>query len=92
MLKLKKVKNKIMELDDILKYIDNNSPKKIKKEETIDIEDESGNKIGRIYRVYDKHDIINEFEIKCFEDKLKFSHNFINPNADLNLDEEEDFI
>lgn len=89
MLKLKKVKNKIMELDDILKYIDNNSPKKIKKEEIIDIEDESGNKIGRIYRVYDKNDIINEFEIKCFEDKLKFSHNFINPNADLDLDEEE---
>lgn len=77
-----------MPINDILEYIKNNSPKR-GKEEVVDIVDENNNNIGRMYKVCDKNGIINEFEIKFYKDSFFLTHIFSNPNAELDLDDEE---
>ena len=96
MLKLIKLKEKEMQINDILLYIQKNSPdgdntKASRHKDDYDIE---GRHIKREYVIKDINDIVNTFimERKITEDKdiVVLTHIYENPHQELNLDDYDD--
>lgn len=89
MLELRKLNKKKMNLEDALKYIDENSPNKKSKEEVKDLYNNENKHVGRVYTVTDKEEVVNEFTMLVEDDKVYLTHEFKNPNTELLLDDED---
>ena len=88
MMKIKRLNKKKMTLNEMLIYIKENSPKKIKSEKTIDRKNEKGVLIKRDYIVVDQNDITNEFVLECIEGDMCLTHIYINPYNSLDLEDD----
>ena len=92
MLEIRKLNKKKTNLSDALKYIQENTPDKIKNENVKDIRNESGTHTSRTYVVTDRKGIVNEFTLTTEDENLYLTHLFRNPNTELDLDDEEDIV
>lgn len=89
MLKVYKLKEKKMELSDILKYIEENTPEKKSKEEINEIYDSEKIHIGREYIIKDKYGIKNIFIMSIKDRSSYLTHIYENPHQELELEDDD---
>ena len=89
MVSMYKIKDKKMELNDILKYISENSKGKIK-DSIKPILNENNVICGREYLVNKKYGIVEKFTFILKDENMYFSHHYENPNQYIDLNDSDD--
>ena len=89
MLRIKKIDNKKMDLNEILNYIKLNTTGKVSKESYKDEKNENNELISRKYTVENEYGIREEFFIEFHVNDLYLTHTTENPNQNLELEDDD---